>query len=467
MNLRGLRLLTVVGPLLFLGAIELLRFSLPFEILRPWPFSLALLGIFAITIVLFSRTVLDHVERMQERLVAQNASLIKLEENARTQAAMLHGLHEAGLSLVDDLSLDSVLQRVVDLAKELGKAEYGALGVFDDEQNIRRFITSGLAFAPRADMGDLPKGRGLLGALHHVTTPIRVRNIADHPDSFGFPQGHPPMTSFMGVPIRYKDRHLGNLYLTNKHDADEFSELDSSILEQFAAQAAVAIENAALHEQVQHLAIEEERQRIAREMHDGLAQVLGYVNMKTGAVRRLLALGRVEQAEHELRDLESAAQEVYVEVREAILGLRTMTQGTDRLYVILREYIKRFTDLTNIPVELELTCEEADLDLAPRAEVQLIRVIQEALSNVRKHAKASRAVIRIGMDDRTTRLVIADDGVGFLVDHLTSVDGPKFGLHTMRERVVALGGELSIHSVPNHGTQITVRLPRRDGSGPQ
>ncbi len=460
MSLRGLRWVTVLAPLFFLGFIEFVRYTLPFQILRSWPFSLALLALFAVTILLFSRMVLDHVETVQQRLVAQNATLTQLEENARLQAAKLRGLHQASLALVEDLSLDAVLQRVVDLAKGLSQARYGALGVFDDDGNITRFITSGLTNDERVRIGELPKGLGLLGELHKLDNPTLVRDISLHHSAVGFPLGHPRMTSFLGVPLHFKGRLLGNLYLTDKQGAPEFSESDSAIVELFAAVAAVAIENARLHEQVQHLAIEEERQRIAREMHDGLAQILAYVNVKAGAARRLLSLGRAEQAAQELQQLERAAQDVYIEVREAILGLRTMTQGTQGLPVVLQQYLDRFSDLTGVPVDLEFTCDVADLALSPEAEVQLIRVIQEALSNVRKHARASRTVVRIGVDERCTTLEVMDDGQGFSTDRPAFGQGPHFGLQTMRERVESLDGNFTVSSVVGRGTHITVRLPR-------
>ena len=462
-SFRVLRWLTVLLLLLFFGALELLLHALPFEVLRGWQFSVALFVSLAGALALFSKAVLDVAEAMQHRLMAQNQELAKMEAEARRQAAKLRGLHDAGLTLAADLSLDAVLQRVVELARDLVQARYGALGVFDEEGSIERFLTSGITVQQYALIGAPPQGRGLLGELKKVGHPLRVRDIASHPSSVGFPPGHPPMTSFLGVPISYKGRLLGNLYLTDKQDAPEFGEADSAIVVLFAAEAAVAIENARLHEQVQHLAIETERQRIAREMHDGLAQVLGYVNVKAGAARRLVSLGRMEQAAQELRQLEAAAQEVYVEVREAILGLRTITQGKQGLLAVLREYLERFSELSGIPVDLKVECDEAALALGPEAEVQLIRVIQEALSNVRKHAKAHRAVVRLGVEGEITVLTVEDDGRGFSTERSTLRGGPQFGLQTMRERVESLGGSFAIDTVLGRGTRIVVRVPRTDG----
>lgn len=462
LSLRNLRWLTVVLPFLFLAALDILRHTEASGFLHDWPASLVTLALVGGGIALFSKAVLDQVESMQQRLIQQNQELTTMEEGARSQAAQLRGLHDAGLALAADLSLDVVLQRVVDLARDLAGAQYGALGVLDEHNKIDRFMTSGLSNEERSRIGPLPVGRGLLGEVLKANQPLRVSDITHHPASVGFPPNHPQMTSFLGVSLTYKGRVLGNLYLTNKHGAAEFSETDSAALQLFAAQAAVAIENARLHAQVQRLAIEEERQRIAREMHDGLAQVLGYVNVKAGAARRLVDLGRVGEAARELQQLEDAAREVYVEVREAILGLRTITQGESGLVAVLRGYLDRFSELSGVPVALELECDEAELTLRPEEEVQLIRIIQEALSNVRKHAKARQANVRLSVEPGATVLVVGDDGQGFPPDRASLRSAPQFGLQTMRERAEALGGSFTIDTAEGRGTRVIVRLPHRE-----
>lgn len=461
MTLPALRWLTVALPFLFLAILDILRHATPLEFLHTWPASIVPLGLVVGGIALFSKAVLDQVEAAQRRVIQQNQELTTITEAARTQAAHLRGLHNAGLALAADLSLDTVLQRVVDLARELSGARYGALGVFDENKRIQRFITAGITPEERARMGQPPQGLGLLGEVLKTNAPVRVRDISSQPAFIGFPPGHPEMTSFLGVPISYKGQVLGNLYLTNKQDAPEFTEADSTILELFAAQAAVAIENARLHAQVQLLVIEEERQRIAREMHDGLAQILGYVNVKAGAARRLVDLGRVGEAARELQQLEDAAREVYAEVREAILGLRTVLQGENGLIAVLTGYLERFSEQSGIPVDLKLEGEQAALSPSPEAEVQLIRIIQEALSNVRKHASASKASVCLRATPEGTLLVVEDDGKGFTADRPSPRGGPQFGLQTMRERAEAMGGSFSIDSGPGRGTRVTVQMPRR------
>ena len=171
------------------------------------------------------------------------------EENERLQAR-LSLLSEVSRRISSSLDLEAVLQEVVDAACQLTSARYGALGVFDDSGNLQAFITHGITEEERKRIGDPPKGLRILGWLQHLQKPIRLANLADHPRSVGFPQNHPPMRSFLGVPIRHGGDRLGNLYLTEKQDGKEFTPEDENLLVLFAAQAAMAIRNAGFHQSV-------------------------------------------------------------------------------------------------------------------------------------------------------------------------------------------------------------------------
>jgi signal transduction histidine kinase len=210
---------------------------------------------------------------------------------------------------------------------------------------------------------------------------------------------------------------------------------------------------------VRALAVTEERERIAREMPDSLAQVLGYVNTKAQAAQTLLENGHSERAAAQLGQLSEAAREAYADVREGILGLRT-SLGEDRGFIeTLQEYLDRWQSQSEVTVELRRSPPGYDPKLAPMSEVQLLRIIQEALSNVRKHAKARRAWVRLEPAGAGVEVVIEDDGVGFDPDGLRRSDLPRFGMATMRERAEAVGGTFQVAAVPNAGTRVIVHLP--------
>ena len=231
------------------------------------------------------------------------------------------------------------------------------------------------------------------------------------------------------------------------------------LLESIADQGAVAISNARFRVRVRELAVLEERERIAREMHDGLAQVLGYVNTKAFAVRRLLKDGDSVTAQAMLAQLEEAAREVYADVREGVLALRGTAPGDRSLLDTICDYLGKFERLSGVHVECHADKKVADLRLPEMSEIQVMRVIQEALSNVRKHAGAANATVTLRARNGTFVAQVDDDGSGFDVRTVGRRDWPQFGLHTMRERAEAIGGRFSVTSSPGHGTHVAIRVP--------
>ncbi|WP_030684402.1 GAF domain-containing protein [Streptomyces sp. NRRL B-1347] len=168
---------------------------------------------------------------------------------ARGTRDRVHSLLEAVLSVGRELDLPQVLRRIVEAAVVLVDAEYGALGVISDDRTLSQFLTVGIDEEERARIGDLPSGHGILGELIRHPVPLRMPELSEHPSSYGFPPGHPPMHSFLGVPIRVRDKVFGNLYLTEKRGAEEFDAEDESVLSTLAVAAGVAIENARLYEE--------------------------------------------------------------------------------------------------------------------------------------------------------------------------------------------------------------------------
>lgn len=206
-------------------------------------------------------------------------------------------------------------------------------------------------------------------------------------------------------------------------------------------------------------AIVEERERTAREMHDGVGQLLGYINAQTIAVRTLLAKGQLTEAREELANIENIARDLYADVREEILGLRVVPEQKEGLIQSLREYAERYSEMCGIKVEIDVGTGAHCPKLNPSVEIQLIRITQEALTNVRKHAKATTAVIRFERNGDELCLTIADNGCGFDVTCLPLRGWPRFGLQVMKERAEAVKGNFSIESSPGKGCRILLRVP--------
>jgi signal transduction histidine kinase len=237
-----------------------------------------------------------------------------------------------------------------------------------------------------------------------------------------------------------------------------FTSQEVALLVAMGQQVGVAIENAELYEELQGMATLEERSRIGRELHDGLAQVLGYLHLKSKTVERLLSSGQVSQAQDQLHDIQEVARETYGDVRESILGLRTtITPGTG-LIPTLTEYLHKFSHQSGINARLVMG-DGAEVDIAPLAEIQLLRIIQEALTNIRKHSQASRAWVRIEAEGGQALITVEDDGQGFDPSRVEGDGYGRFGLQTMRERAESVGGDLQLWAQPGQGTRLTIQFP--------
>jgi signal transduction histidine kinase len=446
MTLRRLRWIAIVAPVVFLVAIEIVRNAIEPALFRSIPGYVLTGGIVLIGALFFSDALFSAIGGMQRRLSNRNRELL--------------ALHEAGLAIAGELDLDTVLQRIVDQARELVGSRYGALSLLREQGGIESFLTSGLTQDERDRIGPLPVGHGLLGVVLVEGQRLRLPNLGDDPRSVGFPPNHPPMRSLLAVPISISGAIVGNLYLTEKHDAAEFSVDDEEVLDRFGTQAAVAIANARLHRKVQAIAITEERERIAREMHDGVAQVLGYVNTKAQAAQELLANGQTERAAAQITQLAGAARDAYADVRENILGLRT-SLGPGRGFAdALAEYANDWEQQTGITTEVSITPSTGlGSRIPPVVEVQLLRIVQEAMANVRKHALARHVWVQVQESSDAIQAQISDDGTGFDPDALRRGKFPRFGLATMRERAESIGGQLEVASSPGHGTTVTARVP--------
>ena len=436
MTLNRLRAISILIPVAGVVALELARYALIGTV--SWEQRILLDLVYIIAIIAFAAVIFRYVARMQGQLRRRNEELL--------------ALHSAGLDVTAELSLDVVLKKVVEQARNLVGAKYGAVSVVDKDNRIVSFITSGITPEQRAAIGPPPVGHGLLGVVLREGQRLRLADLTRHPQSHGFPPHHPPMRSLLAVPIPCKGPFLGNLYLTE----GEFTADDEETLARFALQAALAIDNAHLHEQVADLAVAQERLRIAHEMHDGLAQVLGYVNTKVQAAEMYLKREKTAEAGAQLRELATSARQAYSDVRESIVGLRTLPGPTRSLADVLREYLDRWEEMSRVSTALRI---DAAVQLRPSQELQVVRIVQEALTNVRKHAKATHARVELTREAGKLVVLVADDGLGFNAAARARGEFPQFGLSTMRERAESIGGTLSVSSAPGSGTRVRFELP--------
>lgn len=366
----------------------------------------------------------------------------------------LYALDRATRVIAGELDVDRSLQLIVDSVRDLVGAGYAALGV-DAGGRIERFITSGISDDLRRRIGPLPQGHGLLGTIIRDGVTLRIPDISKHPDSYGFPPHHPPMLSLLGVPIRVGGRTVGNLYLTEKVGAAEFSDSDQELVEMFALHAGIAIQNARLHQEVQKLAVVDERLRISRDLHDGIIQSLYAVSLSLEDVADLIT---DDKAEAEAR-VDRAIDRLHTtigDIRTFIVGL-----GTDAgsgLGGAVESMAHELLDGTGIDLALDLSG-AASLDgrVTPEAAHELSQIAREAVSNVARHSGAGHARIALRVEGEDAVLSVDDDGAGF--DPGQRLGRGHFGLANLRDRSTAVAGELTIDTERGRGTRVIVRLP--------
>jgi signal transduction histidine kinase len=361
----------------------------------------------------------------------------------------LKAVSDAVLAVASQLSVEQVLQRLVDAARELVGARYAALGIPDGEGGFRRFLVSGMSDELITAMGPLPRTHGMLGAMLTTSEPFRTDDIHGDPRFRGWwPRRHPDMCSFLGVPIIAEREVIGAFYLTEKEDAPAFDAADQQLIGLLAAHASIAITNARLYERSRELSIVSERNRLALELHDVVSQKLFSLMLTAEAAATQLerdptaARGQVER----LREL---AREALDELRSLILGLRPSELERDGLEHTLRKDIDMLARVHG--VEVELVCDDV-----PDAgdSLGVLRIVHEALQNALRHARAGRVVVRL-----TRRGVeVTDDGVGFEPER-PELRSRHLGLTSMEERARELGGRLEIRSAPGAGTTVRLEVP--------
>jgi signal transduction histidine kinase len=372
------------------------------------------------------------------------------------QSAALRAMNDAVLAIAAEATIEPMLQRLAHAARGLVEAEYAAIGVPDGEGGFAQFITSGMSDELIAAMGPLPRQHGLLGAMLTSPVPYLTNDVRRDPRFRGWwPSAHPQMRSFLGVPIVAASGIVGAIYLTDKVGADEFDEADQQLIEMLAVHAALAIEKANLYERSRELSIVEERNRLARELHDSVTQKLFGVTLTAESATTVLDRDSGE-AKVQLQRLQQLAREAMEELRSLIFELRPPEVESEGLATALRKHVDVLARVHGHVVELSL-----DGDDAPRGDgdSEVLRIAQEALQNALRHAGAEHIDVSLEADNGRLRLAVSDDGVGFDPAD-PSLRARRLGLTSMEERARALGGTLTIASRPGEGTTVTLEVPR-------
>ncbi|MEY2467381.1 MAG: hypothetical protein QOF21_79 [Actinomycetota bacterium] len=362
-------------------------------------------------------------------------------------------LIDAMLTIGTDLSLENVLRRIVEAAVGLVEARYGALGVLDASlHSLAEFVTVGMTPEEIEGIGALPAGHGILGVLIVDPEPLRLPDLNKHPESYGFPPNHPPMASFLGVPIRIRDRVYGNLYLTDKTSQPEFSAADEALAVVLAGAAAIAIDNARLHERVRDLAMGEDRERIAADLHDTVIQRLFATGLALEGSLRMAPPELAERIEQSVTDLDETIRQI----RTAIFSLQTPRDRGRSLRAEILALAAEATRSLGFAPHLWL---DGPLDTAVPTETasQVTAVLSELLANAARHAQAKSVEVVVEIAPGDQLLVrVSDDGVGLSDTDRTEGNG----LRNIVKRAEQLGGTAVLSEGDGgRGTSIVWRVP--------
>ncbi len=357
-------------------------------------------------------------------------------------------LIEAAASVVGQSDLRAVLYETVEAAMHMTGARYGALGVIGQHQSLVEFLHVGLTPGQAHLIGPLPTGRGVLGTLIRSTDTIRLDKLQDHPDSVGFPANHPPMGNFLGVPVRLGSHVYGNLYLTEKPGG--FTAADQDLIESLSVVAGAAVSTARLQARLKRTAVVEDRERIARDLHDAIIQDLFAVGLSLQGMSL-----RVEDLELRTMLTESVERldNAISELRRFIFGLRPPVWSGRNLRTELADLIGQLSDSYETIVDLQVPSDLRTID--PGTVETAVQLVREGVSNALRHSGCQAVTVSIDTVDTDLMMLIADDGVGF--DPATVNRG--MGLDNMTQRSADVGGSVDIRSQVGAGTTISIRLP--------
>jgi len=388
------------------------------------------------------QTLSDEDRRLMEALLSETTVAF---ENARLRSRELATLYEVNETLQLRLDFDGMMSRILNRTMEASRAEAGLMLLRDAEG----------ALAPCATAGDW-KGLGRLPVVESLAEgAVREANGEPVVATLHGPPPLPDAVTVLCAPMIGDDGPLGAIVLGSLR-RDAFVRQQTRLVSAIAGQAALLAQNARLYARLEHQAVLVERARLAREMHDGLAQTLGYLKMRAGQIARWVETGQNEQASDALRELAQTANDAYLDLRTALDGLRLplAPESAIPFAAQLGRLADTFASQSGLTVEVTMGAEP---QLSASAQAHLLRIVQESLTNIRKHARASHACITVAARDQHTTLLVEDDGQGFEAGG--DLPDSRHGLRLMRERANLLGAELQVTSTPGLGTRVRIELP--------
>ena len=375
--------------------------------------------------------------------------MVRLVTNAQPRLDDLLLLIERASSIVEQANLQSLLDTTIDTAIELTDARYGALGVVNRHGRIMEFHHRGVSDSLADSIGEPPIGRGVLGDITRHGTVVRVDDIAEHAGYTGMPSAHPDMSSFLGVPVRVRDRIFGNLYVTDKPGS--FNEQDEFYVKALAVAAGAGIDSIHMAQELRDNAVRDDRDRIARDVHDSIIQNLFAVGL------RLQTYSTDGADAPELREaMDSAAAAIdasIAELRRLIYDLHSDLPTRGSLAAEIEALVDRLGGPYDVPVVVTAKGRIPELDMSLIDDT--LQIVREAVANSLRHSSATSISVSFSADERSLLLSIADNGHGFDVSNAPW----GLGLTNMRTRTRRAGGKLVIDSNHGSGTSVEVQIP--------
>ncbi|MCI0687722.1 MAG: GAF domain-containing sensor histidine kinase [Sporichthyaceae bacterium] len=375
--------------------------------------------------------------------------------HSEVERATLDALSAAVLAVARHLSVRDVLQTIVAAARDLLDADYAALGVPDDADSFAEFVVDGVSDAERAAIGPLPRQHGMLGVMLREAKVQRLTDIRADPRFEWWPASHPVLGAFIGMPILDGADILGAIYLANPRNRAEFSTDDERLLGVLAAHAAIALTNARLYERSRELTLVEERQRIAHELHDAVAQKLFSLRLTAQAAGALVSRDPARAAT-ELAAVSRLAAEAQDELRQVVAELMPADLADHGLVETLRRRVALLDRVHAAAVTFQA---DGVRRLPAATEEAILRVAQEALHNALRHGGAASVTVRLLGRPGGVELEIIDDGLGFDPAAVRTGGSSGLGLASMRERARSVGGSLRVRSRAGSGTTIHLEVP--------